>query len=113
MTLPLTYLTPGLAVAPQLRPENLAEAAALGFRTIINNRPDGEAPDQPSTAAMAEAARAAGLVYHHQPVVMATIVPGDGQRFGELLQQSPGPVLAFCRSGARCTRLWELSGTAG
>jgi sulfide:quinone oxidoreductase len=113
MSFPLTYLNPDLAVAPQLQPEDLAKAAALGFRTIINNRPDGEASDQPGSAAMAEAARAAGLVYHHQPVVMATIVPSDGQRFGELLRQSPGPVLAFCRSGARSTRLWELSRTAG
>ena len=86
MTLPLNYLSPNIAVAPQLQPEHMAEAAALGFRTVINNRPDGEAPDQPSTAVMEAAARAAGLVYHHQPVVLATIVPGDGAQFADLLQ---------------------------
>jgi len=33
-------------VAPQLEPADFAEAAELGIRTVINNRPDGEAPDQ-------------------------------------------------------------------
>jgi len=37
--------------------EELAAVARLGFRTVINNRPDGESFDQPPSAVMAEAPR--------------------------------------------------------
>jgi uncharacterized protein (TIGR01244 family) len=49
------------AVAPQIALEDMGEIAAAGFRLVINNRPDGESPGQPSSAQMADAAKAAGL----------------------------------------------------
>lgn len=102
-----TQLTPDLAVSPQLHPEDLAEAARAGFRVIINNRPDGEGEDQPDHLAMEKAAREAGLAYHYQPVVASEINDQDARRFAELVDQQPGPVLAFCRTGNRCGKLWE------
>lgn len=98
-----------VTVAPQLLADELAAVARLGFRTVINNRPDGESFDQPSSAAMAEAARAAGLAYHHQPVVSGGLSVDDVLAFRGLLASSEGPVLAFCRSGTRCANLWALS----
>ena len=42
-------------VAPQLETADFALARELGVKTVLNNRPDGEAPDQqvaePETAA--------------------------------------------------------------
>jgi sulfide:quinone oxidoreductase len=69
-----------LTVAPQIRPEDLDAIAAAGYKTVINNRPDGEAMDQPTAAAMAE-----------------------------LIEQAQKPVFAYCRTGTRCTVLWALS----
>ena len=46
----------------------MARAAAEGFVLVINNRPDGEDPSQPSGATIEAAARAAGLDYLHVPV---------------------------------------------
>src|SRR3546814_17190989 len=48
-------------VAGQIAPADLAAAKALGVTTVINNRPDGEAPDQPRGSAIAEEAQAARL----------------------------------------------------
>ena len=109
MTLPLTIHTDTFATAPQLLPEDMATAAAQGFRTVINNRPDGEALDQPTAAAVGAAAAAAGLAYHHLPVVGGAITPEQVEEFKQLLATAQQPVLAFCRSGTRSTVLWRLT----
>lgn len=98
-----------VTVAPQLLAEELEAVARLGFRTVINNRPDGESFDQPPSAVMEEAARAAGLAYHHQPVISGGLSVEDVLAFRQLLARSEGPVLAFCRSGTRCANLWALA----
>lgn len=111
--LPLRALAPDVCVAPQLAPEHMAELARLGFRTVINNRPDFEhGPEQPTSAMMAAAAKAAGMAYHHLPVDGAHQSPQEIAAFGHLLQNAERPVLAFCRSGARCTKLFLASNPA-
>ena len=39
-----------MLVSGQIAPEDVAEAAAQGVTMIVNNRPDGEIPGQPSSA---------------------------------------------------------------
>ncbi len=102
-------LTDAIAVAPQISGPDIAEAARLGFRTLINNRPDGEDPGQPSARELEAAARAAGLEYHHLPVVMGALDTRDTRAFAALLAQAHAPVLAFCRSGTRSAMLWALT----
>ena len=46
----------------QITPEQ-NDFAEQGIKTIINNRPDGEAPDQPTSEAIAEACEQAGVAY--------------------------------------------------
>ncbi|MEJ6002382.1 TIGR01244 family sulfur transferase [Paucibacter soli] len=107
MNLPAQALTPELSVAPQLDPAAMAAAAAAGFRSVINNRPDFEGgPDQPTAAQMEAAALAAGLAYAYLPVNGAYQSPEEIAQFKQLLELLPKPVLAFCRSGARSTRLF-------
>lgn len=102
-------LVDGLSVSPQLEVADLAALAALGFRGVINNRPDHEEPNQPLGASLKDAAAAAGLVYRELPVVSGQVTDVQAAAFGEALEQSPGPVLAFCRSGTRSTMLWALN----
>ena len=53
--------TESFATAPQIAPQDLAEIGAMGFKTVVNNRPDGEGgADQPTSAVMEAAALAAG-----------------------------------------------------
>ena len=103
-------LGPDVCVAPQLDPAAMAWAARAGFKSVVNNRPDFEGgPDQPTSAAMQAAAEAAGLRYAHLPVSPSVHTPQDIARFAELLEELPKPVLAFCRSGARSTRLFNAA----
>jgi len=106
-TLPIQQVAPDFCVAPQLTPAAMAEAAAAGFRSVVNNRPDFEhGPDQPTSAEIAAAAQSAGLQYVHLPVAGGYQSPEEIARFAELLATLPRPILAFCRSGARATRLY-------
>lgn len=105
-----THFNPDFAVAPQLGPDDMAAVAAAGFRSVINNRPDGEGgPSQPANADIEKAARALGLEYRYQPVNGAAIQPQDVQTFSALVETLPGPVLAFCRTGTRCGNLFRLA----
>jgi uncharacterized protein (TIGR01244 family) len=110
MTLPIRQLDADVAVAPQLTPDAMAEAAAAGFRSVINNRPDFEGgADQPTNASIEASARAAGLEYVWLPVASAFQSEAEIARFAELVDTLPKPILAFCRSGARSGRLWQAS----
>ncbi|WAJ39549.1 TIGR01244 family sulfur transferase [Pseudomonas sp. GOM7] len=105
----LKRLTPFIAVAAQLQPADMGTLAAAGFRSVINNRPDGEGEGQPSSEEMAAAAQASGLEYYYLPVVSGQISDADVDAFSNLLDQARGPLLAFCRTGTRSTSLWALS----
>ncbi|WP_404362483.1 TIGR01244 family sulfur transferase [Marinobacter sp.] len=98
-----------IAVAPQISVEDVAEAARLGFRTIVANRPDREEPGQPAMADIEAAARKHGLEWVYLPVESGNIRDSDIDRFAPVLEEAARPILAFCRSGTRCTVLWALS----
>lgn len=98
-----------ITVSGQIEPEDVATLKAAGFTTIINNRPDGESPDQPEGAAIAAAAAAAGLAYHAIPLGREGVSPEMVEKTQAALEGSSGPVFAFCRSGTRSTTLWALS----
>jgi uncharacterized protein (TIGR01244 family) len=108
--LPARPIAPDVFVAPQLTPEAMAEAARAGFRSVVNNRPDFEhGPDQPTNAAIEAAALAAGLEYRFLPVAGGYQSPDEVAALARLLDELPRPLLLFCRSGARSTRLYQLA----
>ncbi|MBV8468554.1 MAG: TIGR01244 family phosphatase [Burkholderiaceae bacterium] len=110
MSFPSQALTPDFSVAPQLTPEAMVQAAQAGFKSVVNNRPDFEGgPDQPTSAQMEQAALAAGLQYRHLPVAGGYQSPEEIAAFHTLLQSLPRPILAFCRSGARSSKLFAAA----
>jgi uncharacterized protein (TIGR01244 family) len=100
-------ITPGISVAPQISVADVAAAAAQGFATIVNNRPDGEAADQPAGAAIARACADAGIAYVAIPIDHTGFALEQVEAMQAALQR--GPVLAFCRSGTRSCNLWALA----
>ena len=104
----IRHVTDTFAVAPQISLSDLSELAALGFKRIVNNRPDGEQPGQPSSAEFATAAQALGLDYLHIPFQGG---PGREQLAQtEAWARDPAPkTLAFCRSGTRSITVWGLA----
>ncbi|MDC9720072.1 MAG: TIGR01244 family sulfur transferase [Gammaproteobacteria bacterium] len=94
------------AVAPQILEVDMPAIKAQGITTIINNRPDGEA-DHPSTnASLQAAAQALGLNYYFVPVIGMNFPAATVAQMAEILQQSSGKVLAFCRTGNRSINTW-------
>jgi uncharacterized protein (TIGR01244 family) len=102
-------LTESVAVAPQIEPGDCAALAASGFAAIVNNRPDGEAPGQPSGAAIEAAAAAAGLRYAAIPIDHSGFSMAQVDAMVAELDAAPGPILAYCRSGTRSCNLWALA----
>ncbi len=96
-------------VSGQITPDDVQEIAARGYRSIMCNRPDGEAPDQPVFAGIEAAAKAAGLEVAFVPVVSGKITEEDVEAFRSRIADLPKPVFAYCRSGGRCQNLWTLS----
>ena len=95
-------------VAGQIRQEDMPAIIAAGVTGLINNRPDGEEPGQPSAAELASAAEAAGLTYRYVPMA-GGLSPELVGEMAEAMAEAEGPVLAFCRSGTRSTYLWALA----
>ena len=94
-------------VTSQIGVDDLGGLAASGFGTIINNRPDGEAPGQPDSSAMKAEADRLGLAYHHIPVTGADVADAHVDALDDALRERPpGAVLAFCASGRRSTFVW-------
>ena len=98
-----------IAVAPQIAVEDIPEIARLGFKTVVANRPDAEEPGQPAMDDIKQAVEQAGLTWVYQPVESGNILDSDVDTFDEMIHSADRPVLAFCRSGTRCTVLWALS----
>ena len=98
-----------ISVAPQISVEDVAAAAAQGFRMVINNRPEQEEPGQTSGDEIREAARAAGLAYVAIPITHGGFSLNQVESMRDALAKAGGPVLAYCRSGTRSTFVWALA----
>jgi len=107
--LDLKRINDHVSVSGQISPGDIAALKAQGFVAIINNRPDGESPDQPDGAEIEAAAKAAGLGYYAIPLGREGVNADMVERTKAALEASDGPVFAFCRSGTRSTTLWALS----
>lgn len=104
-------VTDDFAVAPQIAIDDIPAIAQLGYRAIISNRPDDEAPGQPTAAQVEAAAKAAGLGFVHAPFA-GQPTPAAVEAIGRGLAGNQGPVLAYCRSGTRSITAWALSQAA-
>ncbi len=98
-------LSDDVFVGGQVMPDDMADLAARGIKTIINNRPHGEMPGQPNSDVLADAAEKAGLAYVFLPMaggLSLDLIQGSAAAFTDL----PKPALAFCASGMRSVAIW-------
>ena len=102
-------LTGELSVAPQILALDLKALADAGFKSVICNRPDGEAADQPNFDEIERAASQHGLHSRYLPAESGKVSDEQGAAFGTLMAELPKPVLAYCRTGMRSTTMWALS----
>jgi uncharacterized protein (TIGR01244 family) len=102
----IVQLTDTVSVSEQITPQDIEEIASAGFKVVVNNRPDGESPEQPASEEIARAAQAAGLSYYYLPITAGNFPGPDVGIMASLLDNTDEPVFAFCRTGTRCTNLW-------
>ncbi|MGE3066293.1 MAG: sulfur transferase domain-containing protein [Hyphomicrobiaceae bacterium] len=106
----ITYITPQFAVTSELAPEDFPAAAALGFKSIISNLPDGESADGLTARREAVLAWRHGLTFQHVPApkldIFSDAVVGAME---DALHRTPGPVLAHCKSGLRSAIAWAAA----
>ena len=102
-------LTNDIAVCPQIVEEDLMDIKALGYKTIVCHRPDGEGADQVNFTEISTAAAALGIKTIYQPVVSGKITDEDVQAFKQILAEAEFPLFAYCRTGTRSTTLWSLA----
>lgn len=99
----------GFFVCGQIEPHDIAELAERGFGGVISNRPDDEQEGQPSAASLRHAAEAAGIAFHHIPIVPGEATPADAAAMAAALAAIDGPVLGFCRTGQRAAGLYQAA----
>lgn len=105
----IKVLNKQIAVGAQITAADLAAITAAGYRSVICNRPDGEAADQPGFGEIARAAETLALKTAHLPVTSGKVSDEQAHAFGALMTQLPGPVFAYCRTGTRSATLWALN----
>lgn len=102
-------LAENFSATAQVAREDVADIAAAGYKSMICNRPDGEAgPAQPTHEEIAQAAREFGIEFAYVPVVPGKITPDDVDKFRAALAALPAPVLAYCRTGNRSSQLYQM-----
>ena len=99
-----------IVVAPKRGTDDIEQVAKGGINLIINNRPDGESPDQMSSADIEAKTRALGMDYVHIPVVPTQIPDEQITAMGEAIKQAgDGYILATCRTGMRAMIIYALA----
>jgi len=98
-----------LYIAGQISADDFKTFKSAGIKTVINNRPDNEEPNQLNSAEAAKLAQQNGLDYHYLPMangqpMTATLVDD----FKSIIDSTDAGVLAHCRSGMRSSFIWAL-----
>jgi uncharacterized protein (TIGR01244 family) len=102
-------LSDTMFASPQIGLDDVATARDLGIALIVNNRPEGESPDQVPGEEIEAAARDLGIAYLAIPITHAGFSHPQVSALVEAMQSADGPVLGYCRSGTRSTLLWALA----
>jgi sulfide:quinone oxidoreductase len=105
----MNQITPRFYAAPQIDPTDMAAIAEAGITLILCNRPDGEEPWQPGFKDVAQSAEAEGIEARSVPIISGQLTEADTEAFRAAFEALPKPILAYCRSGTRCTMMWSLT----
>ena len=108
----IRQITPTYAVSPQIQPDDCQAIADAGFKTIICNRPDVEITPDCCATAVEAAAKEAGLNFVVLPLTHQTMNAENVAAHRAAIDETDGPVLAYCASGTRSSIVWSL-GQAG
>lgn len=101
-------LTDVLAVGEFPTSDQVAILAKAGFKSILNNQPDGEVARFDTDAQVSVEAKRHGLVHAYAPLSSRTPPPDELERYATALAALPAPIYAFCYSGSRAAAACAL-----
>lgn len=104
----IRHITPAYAVSPQITAEDVTAIAEAGFTLVICNRPDAEVTPDLYMDEIGTALAAAGIRFETLPLTQETMTLDNAARHRALIESAEGPVLAYCRTGTRCSVVWAL-----
>jgi sulfide:quinone oxidoreductase len=108
MSFEIKKVTDEFSVSSQIKAEDLRQLAENGVKSLICNRPDGEAADQVNFTEIEAAARELGMASAYLPVVSGKFSDQDVSDFLSAVERLPRPTHAYCRTGTRSITLWSL-----
>jgi sulfide:quinone oxidoreductase len=95
-------------ITGQLLAAQMQALSEQGVMSFINNRPDMEAPIQPRSEELEQAAQTLSVDYFHIPMA-GGLTPGLIEASVTAFQNAPRPIVAFCASGMRSAVLWAFA----
>lgn len=102
----IEQLTTQVSASDQLTVGDLVEIAAMGVELLVCNRPDDEDEGQTPYGEIADAAQGLGMQPILLPFASYQITPENRDEFIKLIETRKR-IHTYCRSGARCKRLWR------
>ena len=102
-------MAPEVYVTGQLFEQDLKLIARQNVRSIMDNRPDDDAREQPLSADLAKAAEELGMTFVHFPVDPGPITAQAAEAFLKACDELERPLLIFGRSAARSMNMWETA----
>lgn len=100
-------MTNDLTIYKQIYPSQCIKIAELGYRSVLNIRPDAEVDTQPNSCDFINAAAKANLTYHHLPFDDERLSMMTVEQFAAFYHAMPKPILMFCGTGARAKLLYQ------
>ncbi|MCP4936035.1 MAG: TIGR01244 family phosphatase [bacterium] len=102
-------LDDGYWTAGYITPQDIAMAAACGFKSIVNILPKDDTDQHMTDAQAKELVETASLEYRYMPLYGHQVNNEYiATAYGSMIKELQKPVLTYCRSGTRVTLLWAM-----
>ncbi len=109
MTIP-QFLTDDIWIIGSLSGASLTSLRALGIKTIVNLRPDGESDDQLPNRVLADVARQLNFNYRYLPVASHEVLSAAASAdVLDTLTRLSRPLVLACASGQRAAVAWAAA----
>ena len=105
----ITTITDAFSASGELCEQDLKQLSEQGVSTVINVRPDNEAPEQTTNAQWNTLCQQYGLQYFFIPVKSGQYSEHDVKQFKDAIDGAQNKVHCFCRTGTRAVHLFALA----
>ncbi|OAV32175.1 Sulfide-quinone reductase [Moraxella catarrhalis] len=98
-----------ITISGQITVDDVKALADQGYKTLVNNRPDNEEPNQPLSDEIAKAAKEHDIEYRQIPFSGGMLEMHHVQEFADFYNQSQRPLHIFCRTGNRSSVILQAA----